>query len=112
MAADGKRKNLGKGLSALFSDGAGDHGKSSGDMPAPASTPIGNLHPGKYQPRQNFDGDEIQELADSIKSLGILQPILVRKSETGNEKFEIIAGERRWRAAQLAQLHTVPIIIR
>ena len=114
MAEGGKRKKkLGKGLSALFSDrGGSEGGHLSPNLQPPATTAIENLHPGQYQPRQNFGDNEIQELADSIKSLGILQPILVRRTQDGSSDYEIIAGERRWRAAQLAQVHAVPIIIK
>lgn len=73
-------------------------------------TPIDKLVPGVYQPRKNFDRLALQELADSIKQNGIIQPITVRRRESGG--FEIIAGERRWRAAQLAGLHEVPTIIK
>jgi ParB family chromosome partitioning protein len=65
---------------------------------------------GKYQPRQDINPEKLQELADSIKAQGIIQPVLVRK--LGFEKFEIIAGERRWRAAQLAGLQQVPVVIK
>ncbi len=70
------------------------------------------LVPGKFQPRQNFNSKEIEELAESIKQNGILQPILVRPMNSQGKTYEIIAGERRWRAAQIAKLHEVPVIIR
>ena len=70
------------------------------------------LVPGKYQPRKSFNNKEIEELAESIKQNGILQPILVRPMNTQGKTFEIVAGERRWRAAQIAKLHEVPVIIR
>ena len=70
------------------------------------------LVPGKFQPRKDFNLQEIEELAESIKQNGILQPILVRPLNARGKSFEIIAGERRWRAAQLAKLHEVPVIIR
>ncbi len=74
--------------------------------------PIQNLVSGKFQPRKNFDLAELEELAESIKANGILQPILVRPLTTKASSFEIIAGERRWRASQIAKLHEVPVIIR
>lgn len=74
--------------------------------------PIQNLRTGKFQPRKVFDQAELEELAESIKSNGVLQPILVRPLTNQGSNFEIIAGERRWRAAQLAKLHEVPVIIR
>ena len=74
--------------------------------------PIQSLVPGKFQPRKNFDQTELEELAESIRSNGVLQPILVRPVVKNGNSFEIIAGERRWRASQLAKLHQVPVIIR
>ncbi len=74
--------------------------------------PTHRLVPGKFQPRKDFNLQEIEELAESIKQNGILQPILVRPLNARGKSFEIIAGERRWRAAQLAKLHEVPVIIR
>ncbi len=108
-------KKLGKGLSALL--GGGDESRESIAPAATAGTtdqtaPIENVYPGRYQPRQLFSDPEIEELAGSIRELGILQPILVRAHPDHSDGFEIIAGERRWRAAQLAQLHEVPILVR
>lgn len=74
--------------------------------------PIHNLVSGKYQPRKNFDQAELEELADSIRVNGVLQPILVRPLSRNSKSYEIIAGERRWRASQLAKIHLVPVIIR
>ena len=74
--------------------------------------PIQNLISGKFQPRKHFDQTELDELAESIRSNGILQPILVRPLNEKGSSYEIIAGERRWRAAQIAKLHEVPVIIR
>ncbi len=74
--------------------------------------PIQYLVSGKFQPRKNFDQTELEELAESIKSNGVLQPILVRPLSNSGKSFEIIAGERRWRASQIAKLHEVPVIIR
>jgi ParB family chromosome partitioning protein len=74
--------------------------------------PIEFLRPGRFQPRHNFDPVQIQSLVDSVREKGILQPILVRRVADETNAFEIVAGERRWRAAQLAQLHEVPVTIR
>ena len=74
--------------------------------------PIQNLVSGKFQPRKNFDLAELDELADSIRANGVLQPILVRPLTKGGSSYEIIAGERRWRASQIAKIHEVPVIIR
>ncbi len=77
-----------------------------------ARLPVQNLVPGKFQPRKHFDQNELDELAESIRTNGILQPILVRKLSEKGATYEIIAGERRWRAAQIAKVHEVPVIIR
>lgn len=124
-AAARKKRGLGRGLDALFSDAEASY--SAPDAPAPADTtdapvsaaqprgglrtlPLEKLQPGKYQPRQEFDEDAIDELAQSIRERGLIQPILVRA--VSGDKFEIIAGERRWRACQVAPLHDVPVIIK
>lgn len=100
-----KKNALGKGLGAIFTDLMDD----PADKPHFAMCGIEELSPNKFQPRKHFDGKEQKNLVASIKKNGILQPIVVRKSESG---YEIIAGERRWRAAQTAGLLDVPIIIR
>ena len=105
-----KKKGLGKGLSALF----GDQEKSvpSKDVSStPIKASIGNLNRNAYQPRINFDETKLDELASSIKKNGIIQPIAVRPSKKKDNTYDIIAGERRWLAAQKAGLHEVPIII-
>jgi len=97
-------KGLGRGLDALLSGSGAD----SNDVLREIE--IAQLQPGKYQPRSNMDEASLNGLADSIKTQGIMQPILVR--EVNGNKFEIIAGERRWRAAQIAGLRRVPVIVR
>ncbi|MBS92022.1 MAG: hypothetical protein CMM95_03105, partial [Rickettsiales bacterium] len=82
------------------------------DSSTQSTLPIQNLVSGKFQPRKNFDLAELEELAESIRANGILQPILVRPMTNKASSFEIIAGERRWRASQIAKLHEVPVIIR
>jgi len=111
-----KRSNLGRGLSALL---GGDTPQSTGaataaqaDLPPSDAMPTRLLHPGRYQPRREMSKDALEALANSIAEKGILQPILVRPHPEKGGHFEIIAGERRWRAAQLAQLHEVPVIVR
>jgi ParB family chromosome partitioning protein len=118
MSADGDKtgavsrpKNLGRGLAALFGEESADYAELDKARPAKA-VPIEFLRPGKYQPRHNFDPVQIQSLVDSVKAQGILQPILVRRLANEPNAYEIVAGERRWRAAQLAQLHEVPVTIR
>ncbi len=109
--ADGKKKQLGRGLSALL----GEAGTVISDEEKKRLTrmvPVANLHPGKFQPRLHVDEDRIEELAQSIREKGVLQPLLVRRHPELVNDFEIIAGERRWRASQRAQLHEVPVIIK
>jgi len=117
MSNRGKRKNLGRGLDALLGEDALTEFSSSqkaGENKVTSVTvaPIGSLVPGRYQPRTQFVSSELKALAASIKVNGIIQPILVRNSQNNPEKWEIVAGERRWRAAQIAQLHEVPILVR
>lgn len=97
-------KGLGRGLDALLS------GSSADSNDVLREIEIARLQPGKYQPRSNMDEASLNGLADSIKTQGIMQPILVR--EVNGNKFEIIAGERRWRAAQIAGLRQIPVIVR
>ena len=105
----GKKKGLGRGLSALFGDS--EPKKKSNENNHISNVSISDLSRNPYQPRQNFKEEKLEELANSIKKNGIIQPIAVRpvKSETG--KYEIIAGERRWLAAQRAGLHEIPVTI-
>lgn len=102
-----KSKGLGKGLAALLGESDSSEAKIKKNFTS-EQVSIHFLKPNKFQPRKNFKKKELEELAQSIKSRGILQPIVVRQSDENT--FEIIAGERRWRAAQLAQLHEVPIV--
>lgn len=106
-----KRTNLGRGLAALFGEESDDY--ASLDKVRSAKTvPIEQLHPNKRQPRQLFDTEAMEALATSIGTNGILQPVLVRRHPEKPNEFEIVAGERRWRAAQMAKLHEVPVVIR
>lgn len=109
--AEGKKQKLGRGLSALLGEEGVALGRG-GQIRKPSQVPIGNLRPNRLQPRTSFDPAQLQELADSIHEKGILQPILVRPAGNEPDHYEIIAGERRWRAAQLARLHEVPVIVR
>ena len=102
-----KTKGLGRGLDALLSGDTGSSGNESGSL---RMLEVNRMQPGKYQPRTMMDQESLVSLANSIKVQGIMQPILVRELES--ERFEIIAGERRWRAAQLAGLHEVPVLVR
>tara|TARA_Y100001970_G_scaffold232984_1_gene290234 strand:+ start:238 stop:1092 length:855 start_codon:yes stop_codon:yes gene_type:complete len=105
-----KKKGLGKGLSALFGDQKkGQNTNKKAENLTKAL--IGDLARNKYQPRTIFDDEKLKELSASIKKNGIIQPIAVRKSKSSKETYEIVAGERRWLAAQKAGLHEVPITI-
>jgi len=118
----GKARGLGRGLSSLLGD-AGIAATTGTATDGPASTtappqtgltelPIEWINSGPWQPRRRFDTAALTELADSIRSKGLVQPILVRPRAGASNRYELIAGERRWRAAQMARLHTVPAIIR
>ena len=97
------RKGLGRGLSSLIGETKTEKNTTK--------VLIGDLTRNKYQPRKNFDSESLQDLTNSIKERGIIQPIIVRRSEQQNNKYEIIAGERRWIAAQKAGLHEVPVVV-
>lgn len=104
-----RHRGLGRGLSALIGDEAT---LTRGEVPARGSRilPVAFLKPGRFQPRKNFADEALAELAASIREKGVLTPILVRPA--GPDAYEIVAGERRWRAAQLAKLHDVPVVVR
>ena len=97
------KRGLGRGLSSLIGETKVESNKNQ--------LQISDLTPNKFQPRKIFDEENLNDLTNSIKERGILQPIIVRKSEDEKSKFEIIAGERRWLAAQRAGLHNVPVVI-
>ena len=113
-----RKRGLGRGLDALLATQSAQAAPEAQDTPSAESTesagltklPIEQLKPGKYQPRKDMSPDALEELAASIRTQGIIQPIVVR--QVGEEQFEIIAGERRWRASQLAELDTVPVIVK
>ena len=105
-----KKKGLGRGLSALFGDESSKViSKKNNNEPRKVS--ISDLSRNPYQPRHVFDSDKLDELANSIKKKGIIQPIAVRQKKSQPGKYEIIAGERRWLAAQKAGLHDIPVIV-
>ncbi len=105
----GKKKGLGRGLSALFGDEK--PADKSQEIKQINNVLIGDLSRNPYQPRQHFSEKKLEELANSIKKNGIIQPIAVRPNKTENGKYEIVAGERRWLAAQRAGLHQIPVRI-
>ena len=113
----GKVRGLGRGLSALMSD----VGSTSKEQGQPADTipvksdmnvPIEKIFPNPDQPRRNFPEENLNALANSIRAKGIIQPLIVRERPEHEDEFEIVAGERRWRAAQIAQLHMLPVVLR
>ena len=97
------RKGLGRGLSSLIGENKVETNNSK--------LPLSEIIPNRYQPRKNFDEESLNELSNSIKERGVIQPIIVRKSKIEKTKYEIIAGERRWLAARKAGLHNIPVII-
>jgi ParB family chromosome partitioning protein len=103
------RKALGRGLDALLGDNvaapvASDKG--------PAQVAIADIDPGRYQPRRHFDPDELKALTESIREQGVLQPVLLRPQPEAPGRYELVAGERRWQAAQRAGLHEIPALVR
>lgn len=114
MTSTKKQKGLGRGLDALFGDSNAMLDSFPNTSGTPATLTIKQLQAGKYQPRIQMDDASLNELADSIKAQGLIQPIIVRAIENGNgeKKYEIIAGERRFRASQLAGLTSVPVVVK
>lgn len=100
-----KKRGLGRGLDALLGDAVSPENHQS-----PQSLPLNRIEPSRYQPRKDLDLDRLQELADSIKAHGVVQPVVVRSK--GPDQYELIAGERRWRAAHIAGLTEIPVVIR
>jgi ParB family transcriptional regulator, chromosome partitioning protein len=104
-----RRAPLGRGLAALFGEADARAGERSGSVREIA---IELIRPGAFQPRRRFDEAELEALAQSVREKGVLQPLLARPIEEEEAAFELIAGERRWRAAQRAGLHQVPVLVR
>ena len=108
-----KKRGLGRGLDALLAtsqagkSGGSESSEKQGEL---QKIPVEFLQPGKYQPRKDMSSEALEDLASSIRSQGIIQPIVVR--QISEDKYEIIAGERRWRAAQIAQLDVIPCLIK
>lgn len=111
MSDKARRNPLGRGLAALLGDSPAAP-EAADPARAPRLVPIEFLHPGRFQPRRRFDDAALDALAASIRQQGVLQPLVVRPMPDRLQHFEIIAGERRWRAAQLVKLHEVPVVIR
>ena len=114
MKAAVKKKGLGRGLEALLGSSSVDVTDLARPEGDPTVLSLDRLQPGKYQPRTRMDEGALQELAASIRAQGLMQPVLVRRVSTDSEgdRFEIIAGERRFRAARMAGLHEVPVLVR
>lgn len=111
MSEEGKHVGLGRGLSALLGEDTDDYA-SLDRLRTTKEVPVEFLRPNPLQPRSRFDDEAGQALVASIRAHGILQPIVVRRSGDDADTYEIVAGERRWRAAQVAQLHQVPVIVK
>jgi ParB family chromosome partitioning protein len=112
MNSKNEKRGLGRGLSALMADvNLAGPDQVTGARRAEQVLPIDKLEPNPQQPRLDFKREELESLADSIRQKGVIQPLIVRR-KAGRDVYEIVAGERRWRAAQLAQLHEVPVVIR
>lgn len=109
MVSSEKKRGLGRGLSALMADVSEPQAQSSGGNSADQMIPIERIKPNPEQPRKRFESAPLDDLVASIREKGVLQPLIVRPMADG---YEIVAGERRWRAAQQAQLHELPVIIR
>ena len=106
-----KPRGLGRGLSALMADIPNTRDDKVNNGRSETSVPVENVFPNPEQPRRTFDPEALEDLTNSIIAKGIIQPLIVRRFKD-TDKFEIVAGERRWRAAQKAQLHSVPVVIR
>ena len=109
MAAEDRPRGLGRGLSALIGEEAVP---TRGEARTAHKLPVAFLRPNKLQPRKRFAPEDLNDLAESVKEKGVLQPILVRPIKGEPNLYEIVAGERRWRAAQMAKLHDVPVVVR
>jgi ParB family chromosome partitioning protein len=105
------KRNLGRGLAALFGEEEADYAEID-KLRTSRRMPVSQLQPSPLQPRRNFRAEDLQALVNSVREKGVLQPLLVRRVAGESERFEIIAGERRWRAAQLAQVHDIPVVVR
>ena len=110
-----RQRGLGRGLSALMADieqTVGETGSVNSERRNEMLVPVETIHPNPDQPRRHFDADDLNDLAGSIRSKGIIQPLVVRAHPVKAGEYEIVAGERRWRASQLAQLHELPVVVR
>ncbi len=115
-AEDTRKRGLGRGLSALLGDEptgkGGAMAPGSGEARTTNTLPVELMQPSPYQPRKHFDDEAFAALVESVRDKGVLQPLLVRRDPNDGRRYEIVAGERRWRAAQQARLHEVPVVVR
>lgn len=111
MDKKSERRGLGRGLSALMADVNIDQNMQDTVVRSETFVPVEKIVPNPDQPRRDFQPEALQDLADSLRQKGVIQPLIVRKI-ANSDRFEIVAGERRWRAAQIAQLHELPVIVR
>lgn len=113
---DTRKRGLGRGLSALLgeepAENRGAMAPGSGPARPASSLPVELMRPSPYQPRRHFDDEAFATLVESVRDKGVLQPVLVRRDPNNDKRYEIVAGERRWRAAQQARLHEIPVVIR
>lgn len=107
-----EKRGLGRGLSALMADVAPVEANDAGMPRSEIQVPIEKIAPNPDQPRRRFEDQDLTDLANSIREKGVIQPLIVRKWVDGDAKYQIVAGERRWRAAQMAQLHELPVLVR
>ena len=112
MMAEERHRGLGRGLSALIGDKPAAVTPDAAPPKGVRNVPVAFLKPNRFQPRKTFAPEELQDLANSVKEKGVLLPILVRPIAGTANEFEIVAGERRWRASQMAKLHEVPVVVR
>jgi len=112
MAEKQKSRGLGRGLSALMADVSQDQTTAEQARRPDMMVPIEKIRPNPDQPRRHFDDTALEELAASIREKGVIQPLIVRRDPSREGHFEIVAGERRWRASQIAKLHELPVLIR
>lgn len=115
MSERKERRGLGRGLSALMADVATDQSAAGDEARSPRAdlqVPVEKLVPNPDQPRRHFAPDALEELANSVRAKGVIQPLIVRRLDDQPDHYQIVAGERRWRAAQMAQLHQVPVLVR
>ena len=112
MAKTTKPRGLGRGLSALMADVQPEVSEEPSPRKPDLTVPIDSIRPNPDQPRRTFDDDALAELAASIKEKGVIQPLIVRRDPKDENAYQIVAGERRWRASQIAQLHSLPVLVR